>query len=146
MRHFPVKGARIPAGMRLALALLALVLPGWGQPERTPAPPTATVPALPTVPTTPTAPVPPAVPPGTVVVPPAPPATEPVPGTELLVPPEPPPPPPDPFTMPLPIFGQSLFAQAATEAQPPQAAPVSPAYVLGPGDVLRLRLWTGAVE
>jgi protein involved in polysaccharide export with SLBB domain len=58
----------------------------------------------------------------------------------------PPTPPPDPFTMALPIFGQSLFERAATETQPPQAAPVSPAYVLGPGDVLRLRLWTGAVQ
>lgn len=135
MRQSPLAGARNPRGLLLALALLALALPSWGQPERTPAPPTTPITVLPP---------PPAASPVPVEVPPGPPETPAAPSAETTQAAAPQP--PDPFTMPLPIFGQSLFAQAATEAQPPQAAPVSPAYVLGPGDILRLRLWTGAVE
>ncbi len=136
-------------GLLLALILVAVVLPGWGQAERTPPPPATPIPVVPVPPMPPgtaPAPAPSPAPLGTTATPSMPPLGEPVPTTEVVVPPEEPAPPPDPFTMPLPIFGQTLFAQAATEAQPPQAAPVSPAYVLGPGDVLRLHLWTGAVE
>ncbi len=121
----------------LFLALLALLLAGsaWSQTTTTPAPPAPPTAGAPLV--APAAPAAPAAPPSpvTVIVPPAP-------ETTLEAPPVVAPA-PDPFTMTLPIFGRSLFRRARTEAQPAQAAPVSPAYVLGPADVLLVRLWTG---
>ena len=54
-----------------------------------------------------------------------------------------PPPPVDPFTGVLPIFGHTLFSTNSNSALPPQSSPVSDAYVLGPGDVVTLHVWTG---
>ncbi len=123
----------------LIALLLLLGLPGWCQ---TVVPPAPTSPAGEAVPPPPSPPL--VAPPATAVPGAAPPMT-------LILPPTPPPAPPeeevvtDPFTMELPLFGLSLFQREGTETQPTQAAPVSPAYVLGPGDVLNVRLWTGTV-
>jgi len=48
--------------------------------------------------------------------------------------------------MTLPIFGQGMFKRALTEALPVQGGPVPPTYVLGPGDLLQVRLWAGSVQ
>jgi protein involved in polysaccharide export with SLBB domain len=41
----------------------------------------------------------------------------------------------------LPIFGASLFQSAPTTFAPLDQAPVPPDYVIGPGDLLRIRTW-----
>ena len=72
------------------------------------------------------------------------------PGPSGQAPPFGPPPPlpyvADPFTQPLPVFGRSLFYNAAGESLPVQLGPVPPNYVLGIGDVIRVQLWTGQVQ
>lgn len=140
-----------PAALLLALLLLGAVA-AWSQ-----TPPTTTPPG-----TTPPTTIPPTTIPSMTLPPPAPlpslptplvpgvaPATQP----PLMLMPTPPtlPPavalpttPPDPFTVILPVFGQSVFSAAASPAAGPiQAAAATDAYVLGPGDIVRLRLMTG---
>jgi protein involved in polysaccharide export with SLBB domain len=41
----------------------------------------------------------------------------------------------------LPIFGASLFQNAPSTFAPVDEAPIPPDYVIGPGDVLRIRTW-----
>lgn len=41
----------------------------------------------------------------------------------------------------LPIFGQSLFSEVPSTFAPVDDIPVTPDYVLGPGDQLRVQLW-----
>lgn len=125
-------------GLLLTVPLAAQSTPGPVPPATPPAPgtlPPGTVAPPASAPT----------PPGT--VPPAPPVA-PVPPPPVVAPEAPaaPAPPPDPFTMELPVFGQGLFRRALTEALPVQAGPVPPTYVLGPGDLLQVRLWAGSIQ
>lgn len=41
----------------------------------------------------------------------------------------------------LPIFGANLFQNAPSTFAPVNEAPIPPDYVVGPGDVLRIRIW-----
>lgn len=41
----------------------------------------------------------------------------------------------------LPIFGEHLFRNAPSTFAPVNEAPIPPDYVVGPGDVLRIRIW-----
>ena len=136
-------------GIFLALLVgvwaLLLTVPLAAQSTPGPAPPAASSAPGPLPPGTVAPPTSAPTPPGT--VPPAPPVA-PVPAPPVVAPEAPaaPAPPPDPFTMELPVFGQELFRRALTEALPVQVGPVPPTYVLGPGDLLQVRLWAGSIQ